>query len=36
MTAVTITLDLDPVVVCFTITGVVAILLTRKWWKASK
>lgn len=36
MMAMTITLDLDPVVLCFTITGAVAILFGKKWWKERK
>ena len=36
MTAVTITLDFDPVVMCFAITGTIAVLFGLKWWKANK
>lgn len=36
MGIVTITLDFDPVVMCFTITGVVVAIAISKWWKGNK
>lgn len=36
MPIVTITLDFDPIVMCFTITGSVIALFGMKWWKANK
>lgn len=36
MMGMTFTIDFDPIVMCFTITGSVIALFGMKWWKEKK